>query len=220
MELLEQKLPSYIVNCFKSSGFDEIDVISEMDISEKAGNSIETIEKFIQKKYVTNPDHNPFPASMSFEFPPRYRVHICNFVNEVRKLKRSHDSQGNHPNELASNKQAHKKPRVHYDGPDDNVLSVSDIYKQVRWCMRKWISEQEDDCCNLREGEDFSISVKSNTRIRKVDVSIRCLLCGTSTTLHQVKNTFICSNFYRHATLCVKSKEPRMNLKANSSNQS
>ena len=47
MELLEQKLPPYIVNCLKSCRFDEIDVISEMDISEKVGNSIETIEKFI-----------------------------------------------------------------------------------------------------------------------------------------------------------------------------
>ena len=48
MELLEQKLPPHIVNCLKSCRFDEID---EMDISEKVGNSIETIEKFIQKKY-------------------------------------------------------------------------------------------------------------------------------------------------------------------------
>jgi len=83
LELLEEKLPLYIVNCFKLSGFDEINVISEMDISEKSGNSIEKIEKFIQKKFATSPYHNPFPAMMPFEFPPGHRLRICNFVKEV-----------------------------------------------------------------------------------------------------------------------------------------
>ena len=192
-------LSCHIVNCFKSSGFDEIDVISEMDIGEKAGNSI---EKFIQKKYATCPNHNPFPASMLFEFPPGHRIRICHFVKEVRKLKRSYGS--NNPKESTSRKQAHKRPRIQSDDLGDEVLSVADIYKQVRGSVRRWINGQDSDFRCLQEGEDFSINVASNTRSRKVDVSIKCLMCGASTTLHQVKNSFICSNFYRHATLCVK----------------
>ena len=94
-------------------------------------------------------------------------------MNEVRKLKRSHDS--NHPNESDSKKHSHKRPRIHPIGPDYNVLSVADIYKQVRGCMRRWINKQDDDCCNLQEGDDFSINVDSNTRTREFDVSIRCL---------------------------------------------
>lgn len=200
MELLKQKLPPYIVNCFKSSGFDEIDVISEMDISEKSGNSIETIEKFIQRKYATCPNHNPFPAPMVFEFPPGHRIRICHFVKEVQKLKRSH------PKESTSKNQAQKRPRIQSDDVGDEVLSVADIYKQVRGSVRRWINGQDDDCRHLQEGEDFSINVTSNTRSKKVGASIKCLMCGTSMTLHQVKSSFIGSNFYRHVTQCVKKR--------------
>ena len=68
MELLEQKLPTYIVNCFKSSGFDEIDVISEMDISEKAGNSIETIESSFKRNMspVQIIIHSQHPCYLNF----------------------------------------------------------------------------------------------------------------------------------------------------------
>ena len=46
--LMKQRLPEYIVNCFMSSGYDEIEVISTMDTSDKEHNKI---EKFIQRKY-------------------------------------------------------------------------------------------------------------------------------------------------------------------------
>ena len=49
LELLEQKLPPYIINCFKASGFDEIEVILEMDISEKSGNSIEKLRNLFRR---------------------------------------------------------------------------------------------------------------------------------------------------------------------------
>jgi len=86
------------LNYFKSAGFDEIDVISEMNITEKSGNSIEIIEKYIQRKYTTSKDHNPFPGTMAFEFPPGHRIRICHFVKEVRKLKRSLDCTNSNPN--------------------------------------------------------------------------------------------------------------------------
>lgn len=49
--LMKQRLPEYIVNCFMSSGYDEMEVISTMDISDKEHNSIDNIEKFIQRQY-------------------------------------------------------------------------------------------------------------------------------------------------------------------------
>ena len=41
--------------------------LSSMDISEKSGNSVEKIEKFIQKKLAYDIDHNPCPSLVSFE---------------------------------------------------------------------------------------------------------------------------------------------------------
>lgn len=54
------------------------------------GNSIEIIEKFIQKKFSSRTDHNPFTSDMPFEFPPGHRVRICNVIKEIRQLKESH----------------------------------------------------------------------------------------------------------------------------------
>ena len=44
-----KNLPPYAVNCLATSGYDSIDVILVMDTSERPGNSIETIEKFVEK---------------------------------------------------------------------------------------------------------------------------------------------------------------------------
>ncbi len=86
--LMKQRLPEYIVNCFMSSGYDEMEVISTMDTSDKEHNSIDKIEKFIQRKYANSAEHNPFP-SPALEFLPGHRIRICNFVKEVKELRES-----------------------------------------------------------------------------------------------------------------------------------
>ena len=62
MRLMKQKLPPYIVNCVVSAGFDEVEVLSSMDTSENPGNSIEKIEKFIERKFASSSVHNPFSS--------------------------------------------------------------------------------------------------------------------------------------------------------------
>ena len=64
LSLLKQKLPLYVVNCFLSLAFDEIEVLCSM----------EKIEKFIQKKFAYNTDHNLCPSLLPFEFPPGHRT--------------------------------------------------------------------------------------------------------------------------------------------------
>ena len=86
LEMMKQKLPEYVVKCLISAGYDEIKVLSTMDTSEKQGNSIKKIESFIEKKYADNSEHNPFP-SRPFEFPPGYRVRLCNFVRKLKILR-------------------------------------------------------------------------------------------------------------------------------------
>ena len=115
---------------------------------------------------------------MLFEFPPGHRLRICSFVKDIQQLKRPYNSK---PNCKRSNEPelACKIPRIDPDCSESNTLSVAHIYKQIRFCVRKWISEQKDDYHNLQEGEDYTLNVASNRRSGKFDVSIRCLLCGT-----------------------------------------
>ena len=84
-DFMKEKLPPYIVRCFLAAGFDSMDVIASMNISESASNSITVIESFIEKYYSGNEDYCCGPVT-PFVFPPGHRVHIQNFVSEV-KLK-------------------------------------------------------------------------------------------------------------------------------------
>ena len=103
LELMRQRLPVYVVNCLLAAGYDVIEVISNMDVSENPGNTINKIENFIEKYFPGDCQYVPssLPHSMehsqhlahdqhstkltaNFEFPPGHRERICNFVQEVR----------------------------------------------------------------------------------------------------------------------------------------
>ena len=46
-----QHLPLYVVNCFLAAGCDTTEVIADMHVTNKAGDSLETIEDYIYKQY-------------------------------------------------------------------------------------------------------------------------------------------------------------------------
>lgn len=172
--LMKQRLPEYIVNCFMSSGYDEMEVISTMDTSDKEHNSIDKIEKFIQRKYANSAEHNPFP-SPAFEFPPGHRIRICNFVKEVKKLKESCGSgknvctrkRGKPKSHLENNVFAEKKQKHLEDSEEEasdvqesNVLTVTGVSKQVRSSLGKWMAKQKNDRSGqLHEGEHYSLQI-------------------------------------------------------------
>ena len=88
-ELLKAKLPEYIVQSFMMSGFDDIETILQMDIGEGPNNSIDAIEKFINKKR--------FPSCMgphqlvdeTFEFPPGHKLKIQKFIRDIQQQHHS-----------------------------------------------------------------------------------------------------------------------------------
>ena len=89
LTLMREKLPRYVINCLLASGFDVADVIMSMDVSEQPGNSIETIENYINDHYAGHEDYCNTPVSSCsvtpFVFPPGHRLRIRNFVLELRK---------------------------------------------------------------------------------------------------------------------------------------
>ena len=52
--LMKKKLPKYIVKCLQAAGYDEMNTISNMGISENPGNSISKIENYIDRKFSGN----------------------------------------------------------------------------------------------------------------------------------------------------------------------
>ena len=149
MRLMKQKLPPYIVNCVVSAGFDEIEVLSSMDTSENPGNSIEKIEKYIEQKFASSPNHNPYSSS-PFEFSPGHRIRLCHFIREVKTLcrnksdvkvysKRKMDSQFAKVNKK-------RKVTEKQTTSDDSTVTVPtlvDVSKQVRHNLRTWTKRQE-----------------------------------------------------------------------------
>ena len=73
LHLMKSKLPQYVVNCFICAGFDTLEVISHMDVSNNAGNSIE--------EYICN-QHPDWLSNGRFS--PGHRLRIRVFVQEVQ----------------------------------------------------------------------------------------------------------------------------------------
>ena len=93
VELLEKKFPPYVVNCLKAAGFDSVDTICSMNVSERRENSIYVIENYIEQYYST---HQVFFANPNgcvqprpFKFPPGHRMQIINFVKELKKTSKA-----------------------------------------------------------------------------------------------------------------------------------
>lgn len=102
LELMKQRLPAYVVNCLLAAGYDVIEVISNMDVSENPGNTIKEIENFIERNFpgdcryvpsslTPSTEHSQYlvrdqystKLNANFKFPPGHRQRICNFVQEV-----------------------------------------------------------------------------------------------------------------------------------------
>ena len=94
---LTQHLPLHVVNCFLAAGYDTTEVIADMHVTNKAGDSLETIEDYINKQY---------PSDISFthrggkicKFPPGHRIRI-----HSKSLKKAREYKGKTVNLTASN---------------------------------------------------------------------------------------------------------------------
>lgn len=81
---MKEALPSYIVKCFTAAGFDTLEVIAKMDVSDKPGNSIEQIEHFISDEYPNDPEY-----MRGKKFPPGHKIRIQDFVNDVKQSRKT-----------------------------------------------------------------------------------------------------------------------------------
>ena len=80
---MKKSLPSYVVKCFTAAGFDTLEVIAKMDVSDHPGNSIEQIEQFISDEYPNDPEYK-----RGKKFPPGHKIRIQDFVNQVKQSRK------------------------------------------------------------------------------------------------------------------------------------
>ena len=78
VKLLESKLPPYVVNCLKAAGFDNVDTICSMDVSEHRENSIYEVENYVEQYYSTHQDifanPNGYIQPRPFKFSTGHRM--------------------------------------------------------------------------------------------------------------------------------------------------
>ena len=151
---MTEKLPLYVVKCFEAAGFDTLEVIAEMNVSNDAGNSIEQIEHFISEQFPDDPDYQ-----RGKKFPPGHKIRIQKFVAEVKQNQpkksqgkgRKGPLQGGVRNEFKKAKTAESRDESSSDDVDQ-VSGVVDIRRQIV----KWQRVQKEP--RLRELKSMFIS--------------------------------------------------------------
>ena len=217
VELMREKLPSYIVNRFLAAGYDSKEIITSMDVTNRKGNSIGEIEKYIERSFSDDETmRSPFPSPKHpYEFPPGHRIRICNFVQEVKKKCRHTVSlttgqdynppkskqHKNVPSKSTLAKPVESKP----DGESNDSMDADSILIQVQDSINKWVQCQvKDKLKNICENKHYSIRVGDSA-----NVYVACLLCDKTIKLQQKNNgTYQTSNWFKHIKRCIEIKRP------------
>ena len=159
--LMRKKLPPYVVNCLVTSGYDSLEVILGMDTSERPRNSIETIERFVEKYHSEGGQIScGIDASIKlphpFVFPPGHRIMINNFVDEVKKCVQACKK---HSLTASESIEAKRKKLQQSGTSDSNSLcsrdtsveaateicgeTISSVTRQVRCGISCWVRKQQ-----------------------------------------------------------------------------
>ncbi len=208
---MRDRLPSYVVECFVVSGFDDVESITEMNTNEGPKNSIKIIESYIEKrktaiKKCLGPNHLP---NLPFEFPPGHRIRIQKFVQELKIRHKQKTIEPFLPLNTTppGMKRSSKKRKIEGDETmimDSIPFTTNQIRKKiVNWSKINLTSE-------LKENEHYTINVSRNAMdSSKLCVTIRCH-CGTAVTLQQKTNgcqPWQISNWTKHYLKCKHYKK-------------
>jgi len=217
VDLMKKELPEYVANCLLVSGYDDLDVLCSMDVSESPKNSILKVENYISKRYSDNSSYNPM-LNHPFEFPPGHRVRIYNFIQKLNNMKTEKVKSSVQKRLLPCNqKRASKKAKRDEidltDDTDASQITMATVSKQVRTSLKNWITKQSEDCFKeMTEDTDYFLNISPQLRPGFFDVSIRCGKCDASIRLHQKDSSvcsspYISSNFTRHVQICYFKNE-------------
>jgi hypothetical protein len=184
--LMKKYLPEYIVNCFVAAGYDTLDVIADMDVSDKPGNTLEEIATFIAKEYPGDPRFVRGTMSRSSVFPPGHRRRIASFVKHVNHLQEEKKRSSRKRRTMSSTHPPKKKRSdANTCGSSDSESSCSQfsMMGDVRQQVAKWQRQQKNSKLReLKEHDHFEVKVSMAEGGRPI-ASVLCKMCGRSSTL-------------------------------------
>ena len=198
--LMKSKLPQYVVNCFISAGFDTLKVISHMDVSNNAGNSIEEIEEYIR---------NEHPDWLSNgRFSPGHRLRIQVFVHEVQKSFTPPVTLGKHKRVTGCSDIKGERPK---NDPRQNDNQAS-VCANVRRQIAKWQRHQTRELRDIKEQKHFVVRVNLGDGNECIPVVV-CLLRDHTCALGNKNGSILISNWTRHVVKCFKQVRVERNNK-------
>lgn len=214
LALMQKELPPYVVKCFLLSGYDEKEVIKSMDTSDKEGNSISTIERYIDQRHKNDPSLFPEGTTegsqFAFAFPPGHRIRICNFVRKVKDLCNPPFKRACTPTTDLAMKAKKCKTETALSTtnarPSVEVESVMEISDQVHDSICKWTQHPKNtEYCQLEDKKDYTVLVNQNEE--GLSVKIACTSCRTAIRLQRINKHYQISNWCKHIRKCLASKK-------------
>lgn len=217
VDLMKKRLPPYVVSCLVTSGYDSLDVILGMDTSENPGNSIETIERFVEKYHseggqISCEQNVPIKLPHPFVFPPGHRIMISNFISELKKSVKTGKKHSLNASESTKAKRERLQQSTSYssssDGTVEGAADISDdticsVTNQVRRGISSWVRKQQN--CFLKENQHFAVKVQKCKYSLTISAFVQCLPCGKKIQLQRDPKTpssFMLSNWTRHMKGC------------------
>ena len=205
---MQKELPSYIVKCFSLAGYDEREVIMSMDTSNKEGNSISIIEKYIDQRHKNDPDVSPGVSNthpeLPFMFLPGHRIRICNFVKIFKEsvnslLKRS-------LNASTDQITTAKRLKANHDN-SHKMLTAAEITSQVHDSIKDWTQNPKNKEYRYLENEKHYL-ILVNEVSTNFAMKIACLHCPEhkAIRLQKVNDQYQLSNWTKHVRNCFKSR--------------
>ncbi len=197
------------------SGYDNVHAVLEMDVAEHAGNSVETIEKYINENRFENcmsPLHHQSQQDRPFHFPPGHKVLIRKFVQNIKEQITKKRKIIQHVSKCV------KKPKVRKpDMPDDELLSdqeeeecIPSVKSEIRTKINVWVKNTLKK--SIKENEHFTILATKELDTQNLSVHVRCG-CGKSFALQRKKTgrkPWLISNWTKHVkTSTCKCSQPQ-----------
>ena len=208
--MMRRNLPEYVVNRFVAAGYDALDIIAEMDVSDKPGNSLQVIEEFIAKEYPNDPQYTRCTMAPSFKFPPGHRQRIAKFVGEVANHVQAKKIPLNHKRRCVEPPHKAKRMKSSWDITSSSASELSPcnqdgMVRDIRQQIAKWQRSQKNNKLReLKEHHHFTIDVKVAESRNSVAL-VQCKVCGRRCTLGLKNGRTLLSNWTRHIIMCVQS---------------
>ena len=176
---MKDALPPYIVKCFTTAGFDTMQVILKMDVSDEPGNSIEQIEQFIS-------DEHPDLLTSKSKKPPGHRIRIQQFVSELCAKKQSLGKIGHSGHKNKASKRTRLSDTSDTsdntsDFKDSDQVSIIGIIRHCHWATLAI----EDNDINLYDSAYSSISKETMKTIANL---AQCKNDSFTVNLMNIKN--------------------------------